>query len=114
MTDTTLGKVLFVLPVLGQPRDAKRIAMLQRAGFTVEAAAFDRTYHRGRLPDCAVEILAKIEHKRYIRRFITFVMVVPKLRRAIRRADIVYASGPDMGLAAILAARPMIFAPEVL
>ena len=103
MSQSKRGNVLFLLPVLGQPRDAKRIAMLQAAGFVVEGAAFDRQYHVGRIPDCEVEILATIQHGKYLKRLITFASVVPTLRRAIRRADIVYASGPDMALMATVA-----------
>ena len=103
MRESTRGDVLFVLPVLGQPRDAKRIAMLQAAGFVVKGVAFDRQYHRGRMPECEVEILATIEHRKYLKRLVILASVVPALRRAIRRADVVYASGPDMGLAAVIA-----------
>ena len=40
-------KVVSLLRVLGQPRDSKRISMLQEAGFTVEVGAFQRDYHSG-------------------------------------------------------------------
>ncbi len=58
--------ILSVLPLLGHPRDSKRIAMLQQAGFNVEAVAFERDYHTGRMPDCPVESLGKIPNTQRI------------------------------------------------
>lgn len=91
-------KILFALQVLGQPRNSKRIAMLQEAGFTVEAVAFERKYHQGRVPDCPVRIIGRIEQGRYLKRLIKMVAAMPALRRAIKLNDIVYAFGPDMAL----------------
>lgn len=96
-------KVLSVLPVLGQPRHSKRIAMLQQAGFAVEVVAFERDYHDGRLPDCPVERLAKISHGNYFQRVLSLISALPALRRAIRRNHVAYASGPDMAFVAVLA-----------
>ena len=50
-------RVLFALQVVGQPRNSKRISMLQKAGFQVEAIAFERKYHKGRLPSCPVKMI---------------------------------------------------------
>ena len=55
-------KIISVLPVLSQPRYAKRIEMLKNAGFKVEAVAFEREYHRGRSPDCQIKILDKVRN----------------------------------------------------
>jgi len=96
-------RILSVLPVLGHPRDSKRITMIQKLGFSVEAVAFERKYHRGRLPDCPVEILGMISHGRYLKRCFTLATVIPILRRSIRRNHVVYASGPDMAAAALIA-----------
>jgi succinoglycan biosynthesis protein ExoL len=96
-------KVLCVLPVVGHPRDSKRIAMLQEAGLMVEAAAFERDYYPGRLPPCPFESLGWITHSRYLRRILKFMVSLPKLRRAIGRNHIVYASGPDMAYMALVA-----------
>ena len=96
-------KVLSVLQLFGHPRDSKRIAMLQQAGFEVEAVAFEREQHDCRLPDCPVERLAKIPHGRYSQRILPQIAALPTIRRAIRRNHIVYASGPDMALSAVVA-----------
>ncbi len=96
-------RVLSVLPVLGHPRDSKRIAMLKQAGFAVEAVAFERDYHSGRMPDCPVDSLGEIPHGHYMQRLVKMATVLPKMRRAMRRNDIVYASGEDMAFMALLA-----------
>ena len=105
-------RILSVLPVLGHPRDSKRIAMLKQAGFSVEAVAFERNYHTGRLPNCPIEILGMISHGRYMKRCLTLATVIPVLRRAVRRNHVVYASGPDIASAVIIASiglnRPVI------
>ena len=79
-------KILSVLPLLGHPRDSKRITMLQQAGFTVEAVAFERDYHTGRMPDCKVESLGRIAHGRYLQRILKMVTALPAMRRASRTA----------------------------
>ena len=96
-------KILSVLPVLGHPRNSKRITMLQQAGFAVEAVAFERDYHTGRMPDCKVQLLGKIAHGHYLRRILKMVIALPKMRRAIRLNNIIYASGADMAFMALLA-----------
>ena len=105
--------ILSVLPVLGQPRDAKRISMLQASGFSVEVIAFHRNHHKGRIPECPITSLGKIENGHYIRRICSMMHAIPSMRRAIQRNQLIYASGPDMALLAIIAniglGRPVIF-----
>lgn len=96
-------RILSVLPLLGHPRDSKRISMLQEGGFTVEAVAFKREYHTGRLPGCQVKFLGNISNGRYLQRILKMILSLPKLRTAIKRNDLVYASGPDMAYMAIFA-----------
>ncbi|TRZ81748.1 MAG: hypothetical protein D4R92_01920 [Actinobacteria bacterium] len=96
-------KVVSLLRVLGQPRDSKRISMLQEAGFTVEVGAFQRDYHSGRMPNCPVQSLGKIAHGHYLRRIGKIFAALPTLRHLIRESDLVYASGTDMAFAAIIA-----------
>lgn len=107
-----VSRVLFMLPVLGQPRHAKRISMLQQNGFYVEVVAFERDYHNGRLPKCNVEILGKVDKGQYFRRAVKLLKIIPGLRRAIRRNHLVYTFGSDMALIAIIAStglgRPII------
>lgn len=100
-------RVVSVLPVLGHPRDSKRVSMLRQAGFDVSVAAFERAYHQGRMPDAPVTSLGRIEHGRYLRRAIRMIFALPKLRRALRGAHLAYASGQDMALFAIAASLGM-------
>ena len=89
-------RILVALQVIGHPRDSKRIAMLQAAGFEVEAVAFERRFHKGRMPTCPVRVLGQVEHGHYLKRLGTMLAAIPALRRAIRANDLVYASGLDM------------------
>lgn len=99
-------RVLFVLPVLGQPRHSKRIAMAMAGGIQAETAAFERDYHKGRLPPCPVTSLGSIRHGNYLARIPHLVAAARKLRPLAARNDVVYAFGPDMALLAALACFP--------
>lgn len=90
--------ILFALPMVGHPRDSKRIAMLQSAGFQIEAIAFERKSHKGRIPTCSVEIVGVIDHGQYLKRMMKMLTAIPSIRRAIKSNDLVYASGPDIAL----------------
>ncbi len=103
MNDQGPLRVATLLPVLGHPRDSKRVAMLQSEGIDVEVAAFERDYHSGRLPSCRVTTLGRISHGKYVARAMKFLRALPALRRVLRRCEVAYASGPDMALAAIVA-----------
>lgn len=96
-------KILSVLQVLGHPRDSKRISGLQASGFQVSVVSFERDYHSGRLPDCSVEILDKIENRKYLSRLLKIIKSLPRLRKRIRQVDVVYASGQDMAAMAYIA-----------
>ena len=96
-------KILFVLQLVGHPRDSKRISMLQREGFQLEALAFERDYHKGRLPSCKVSFIGKLQHGRYFFRLLKILRAIPLIRKAIRRNEAVYASGQDVAFASYLA-----------
>jgi succinoglycan biosynthesis protein ExoL len=96
-------KVLSLLPVLGQPRDSKRISMLCELGYVVKVIAFERDYHSGRLPDVPIFILGKIGHGDYFIRFFKIIQVLPKVRSMLKGHDFIYTSGPDMALLALIA-----------
>ncbi|MBC3758488.1 hypothetical protein H7U19_08740 [Hyunsoonleella sp. SJ7] len=96
-------KVLNILPVLGQPRIAKRITMLKAVGFDVSAVAFERDYHKGRLPDCEISLLGKMAHGKFLRRVLKILFVLPKLRSKIKHHTIIYAFGSDMAYMAVIA-----------
>jgi succinoglycan biosynthesis protein ExoL len=96
-------KILVLLPLLGHPRDSKRIAMLQEEGAEVVVSAFEREYHKGRLPNCEINTIGKLEHGKYLNRIFTFFNSIPKVRKHVRNSDIIYCSGPDMAYLAIIA-----------
>jgi succinoglycan biosynthesis protein ExoL len=95
-------KILFALQVVGQPRHSKRIAMLQEAGFSVEAIAFERKHHKGRIPNCPVRVVGEVEHGHYLVRALKMLAAIPSIRRAIRLNNMVYAFGPDLALICLL------------
>lgn len=96
-------KIVSLLPMIGHPRDSKRIAMLQSAGYAVEAVAFEREGHQGRLPTCPTTNLGRISHGKYLSRAFKMLWALPVLHRALKRGDIAYASSPDMALFALFA-----------
>jgi len=103
-TPNTAIRIVSLLPVLGHPRDSKRVAMLQDGGFDVSVIAFERPYHQGRMPTAPVTSLGRIEHGRYLSRALRMLAALPRVRRALRGARVAYASGQDMALFAIVAA----------
>lgn len=98
-------KVLCILPALGHQHFAKRIAMLQQAGFNVEALAYQRDIFvsGGRVPKCPVKVLGNLAHGRYWSRGTRLLLDIGKVRTAIRRNDLVYAFSPDMALLGLIA-----------
>ena len=98
-------KVLCILPALGHWHFAKRISMLQQAGFQVEAVAYQRDVFvsGGRIPSCPVEILGNLAHGRYFSRVSRLLLDIGKVRAVIRRNDVVYAFSPDMALLGLIA-----------
>ena len=97
------ARILCILPRLTSPTNATRIDMLQRTGYQVEAMAFRRDSHHGRLPNCPVATLGSIRNERYLRRIPTLIGSMRKLRSAIRRSQLVYAFNTDLALTALIA-----------
>jgi succinoglycan biosynthesis protein ExoL len=102
MSGTDQTRILAVLPVLGQPRHAKRLDTLKSMGFHTSAIAFRREFHSGRLPDCDVQIIGQAEQGNYLHRLLSVMRALPKAHAAIAKADVVYAFGPDMALLSIV------------
>lgn len=95
-------KILCILPTLTDTRIARRIDMLNRGGFAVEAVAFARHQLSGRRPDCPIQRLGRIPPRRYAARMGKLLAATPKVRRAIRRNHIVYAFGSDLAFLATI------------
>lgn len=96
-------RALCILSNLRHPMQAARVAMLARAGFEVEAQAFERAFGGGSVPDCPVEILGRVRNGAYGARALKLLAKVGRVRAAMRRNDVVYAFGPDLGAMALLA-----------
>lgn len=76
--------------------------MLQSQGFEVNASAFKRDYHKGRVPDCHVNYLGTLGKGRYARRLWTYIRTIPLLRTQTRHSDVIYAFGLDLALLALI------------
>ncbi len=82
---------------------ARRAGMLERAGFEVEAMGFERHQGFGRLPDCPVARLGRLPPRRYFSRIPRLLLRAARVREALRRCDLVYAFGLDMGFLGMVA-----------
>lgn len=70
--------------------------MLKEQGFDVEVVAFERHYHKGRLPDCPITLIGKIDHGEYLKRLIVMIRAVPILRQRMKANSVIYLTGLDM------------------
>ena len=91
------------MPALGQPRLSKRVAMLKSEGFAVKALAFERDYHKGRLPDCEIHMLGSVDKGQYLKRLFVLAKAIPTLRRHTHQASAIYAFGLDLAILALVA-----------
>ena len=95
--------ILCILPVIGDTKDAKRIELLQKAGFNIKVIAFERDYFVSRLPNCEIVKLPKIEQGKYWKRFLIMLKSLIRLRRHVKKCDVVYAFSPDLAIFAYIA-----------
>ncbi len=95
-------RLLCILPIGTDARIAKRIDMLRRTGFEVEASGFERKHYLGRRPECSFESLGNLSNGRYGVRMRKLLSVIPKVRAAMQRNDVVYAFNVDMAFLALI------------
>jgi succinoglycan biosynthesis protein ExoL len=95
-------RVLFLLPVVGQPRHSKRIDMLISSGLHVEILAFERDYPLGRKPSIPITVIGHIKRGHYFRRMAAFFWALKPIRKRAKQNDIVYCFGHDLAALAIL------------
>lgn len=93
-------RVLCILSVIGDTKDAKRIEILQSAGFVVSVAAFERKYYPSRIPNCEIVTLGFVEDGKYLKRILTMLKASIILRNLATKNDLVYALSPDLGILA--------------
>ncbi|MBD5781455.1 hypothetical protein IEN85_18285 [Pelagicoccus sp. NFK12] len=90
------NKVLVVTPTLGDTKDSRRIDLIKSAGFSVQAAAFDRGSAQARPASCEVITLARISDGNYLARLFRFAGAIAKLRKLCKSASIVHSMSPDL------------------
>lgn len=95
--------ILCILPVIGDTKDAKRIELLQKAGFNIKVIAFERDYFVSRLPNCEIVKLPKIEQGKYWKRLLIMLKSLIRLRRYVEECDVIYAFSPDLAIFAYIA-----------
>ncbi len=104
-------KILLLASMIMSTNVARRARMLERAGFEVEAVGFERHQGFGQMPDCPVARLGRLPPRRYFSRVPRLLLRTGRVREAIRRSDLVYAFGLDMGFLGMVAGagreRPM-------
>lgn len=98
-------RVLCVVPALEHAHYSRRAAMLRDAGFQVSVIGFERAGRPGGRLDCPVESLGALARGRYLKRALVLGGAVRRVRAALRRHDLAYAFGPDLGALALFAAR---------
>jgi succinoglycan biosynthesis protein ExoL len=98
-------KVVFLLPVAGHARYHKRIEALQNLGVEPEILAFERDYYAGKAWSGGYKSLGKLQHGHYCKRLIPLLKAVPKVRAAVKEADIIYAFDLDVLLVGWLASQ---------
>lgn len=93
-----------MVPALEHAHYSRRAAMLRAAGFEVSVVGFERAGRPGGRLDGPVESLGPLARGRYLRRLPLLAASVGRVRAALRRSDLAYAFGPDLGALARLAA----------
>lgn len=92
-------KILIILPVFGDTKDSKRIMLLTEAGFEVNVAFFERNSYVARIPIANSFIkLGKISDGNYFKRIIVFIFAMFKLRKLVKKNDIIYCIGADLAM----------------
>lgn len=92
------NKILCVLPVFGDTKDAKRIEILKKGGYEINSVAFQRDSFSSRLPSTSLVSLGKIEDGNYVKRLFQMMKSARLLRKHIKSCDIVYAINSDLAL----------------
>lgn len=107
-------KVVFLLPVAGHARYHKRIEALQKLGVEPKILAFERDYYAGKAWSGGYKSLGKLQHGHYCKRLIPLLKAVPKVRAAVKEADIIYAFDLDVLLFGWLASRSFSGQPKII
>src|SRR5690625_541058 len=96
-------RIVFLLPVPHEVRHRRRTAALTEVGARSRVLAFERDYYPG-TDDFEYEPLGYIAKGQYWRRVVPLIRAIPRVRRAVRGADIIYAFGMDQLLLGVISA----------
>lgn len=89
-------RVMFLLPLSGYPRCEKRMAILRSLDLETQHVSFSRAAYAGSGGADASDVLASVRDAALIRRCLTYLWVVPRIRRAMTEVDVVYCFGVDL------------------
>jgi len=77
--------------------------MLLDAGADCFCVAYERDFHKGRVPSIPVEYIGKLINDRYISRIPALLLSIPRLRKALKNVDIVYTFSVDLAVISMIA-----------
>lgn len=91
-------KIAFLIPNKTDAHYHKLVSTLCQLGAEAEILAFERpSLLEGRKYNCPCVLLAKIEHRHYLRRLLVFLKAIPIARSRLRKGpDVAYVFGLDM------------------
>lgn len=105
-------RIVFVLPVAGQPRFLKRIRCLMAQGCEPVVLSFERDYFEGGV-GLEYTSLGSIAHGNYAARLPVYARALRAVRQAAAEADAVYCFGPDLALLSLVAVRSLPNRPKI-
>ena len=106
-------RVLFLLPVAGQPRYRKRIAAFLENGVDAEVAYFERDYVPAEEFGCSAKALGELSHGNYLRRIPALLSALTQVIPLCRKVDLLYCFGLDMAILSLMSALRKPFVYEV-
>ena len=99
-----MGKIIFIVQHLGQPRCVKRIISLKEAGFDVEVYGFDQGNYSENIcllseKDIPVKKALVTRGKSKIQKILAYVKLVRYVSQKVSKEDVVYAFGFELATA---------------
>jgi succinoglycan biosynthesis protein ExoL len=91
-------KILYLLPVLGQPRFIKRMRGLEDMGASNEVAFFSREYFEGAGLEYPSHNLGEIMRGKYLKRGFIYLESIWSLRKLAMDNEVIYCFGLDMAI----------------
>jgi len=90
-------KITFLLSSTVHVRFIRRVEIINKLVDQIQVYAFERKgSYQGKRIDFKINTLGEITHVSYLRRFVLIVKSLNKIRRAVRKTNVVYTIGLDM------------------